>query len=163
MKKFTHRTAKLTAEKYFKKRKDKEEQDFARVHTKAVVEIGVILAKKFKVDISAVEISGWVHDIGSTVERNNHAKHSLNLLEKEGFDVNPLIKDCILNHGTDGKPESKEAKILQMADKLSILSIPVLNILFKQKTISNSDIEFVNKMTIGAMAYLKEVSLNKKI
>jgi HD superfamily phosphodiesterase len=156
--KLTPKIAKLTAEKYFRKHKDKEERDFARVHTAAVVEIAVILAKKFKTDVSTVEISGWLHDIGSIVERSDHAKYSLDLLNKEGFEVSPLIKDCILNHGTDGKPESKEAKILQIADKLSILSIPVLKLLFKQKSITPYDIEFVDKMTTGAVAYLKELS-----
>jgi len=158
MKKLTTKLARLTAEKYFKKHKDKEGQEFAKVHTEAVVEIAVILAEKFKADASTVKISGWLHDIGSTVERADHAKHSLDLLEKDGFEISSLIKDCILNHGTGGKPKSKEAKILQMADKLSILSIPVLKLLFKQKDITSGDIEFVNKMTMGAVAYLKELS-----
>ena len=163
MKKLTPKLAKLMAEKYFKKHQDKEGRDFAKVHTTAVVEIAIILAKKISANVPTVTISGWLHDIGSTVERSDHAKHSLALLEKKGFEISPLIRKCILNHGTDGKPESKEARVLQMADKLSILSIPVLNILFKQKTITPDDIEFVSKMTTGAVAYLKALSSNKDI
>ena len=163
MKKLTPKLARLTAGKYFKKHKDREGQNFARVHSTAVTEISMILASKYNASVSTVEISGWLHDIGSTVERFDHAKHSLALLEKDGFEISPLIKDCILNHGTVGKPESKEAKILQMADKLSILSIPVLKLLFQQKEILPSDIEFINKMTDGALTYLKKLSLNKEI
>lgn len=161
MKKLTPKLARKITEKYFKKYQDKEEREFARIHTMAVVEIAVILANKFSADTSVVEISAWLHDIGSTIERVDHARHGLELLEKEKFEIDPLIKDCILNHGTDGKPESKEAKILQMADKLSILSIPVLNLLFQQKSITSYDIEFVNKMTTGAVTYLEELSSDK--
>ena len=159
MKKLTPKNAKLIAEKYFKRHKEKEGRDFAKVHSGAVAEIAVVLAKKFKADASSVEISGWVHDIGSTVERNNHAVHSLDLLEKEGFEISALVRDCILNHRTNGQPKSQEAKILQMADKLSILSIPVLKILFSQKSISPYDIEFIDKMTSGALDHLKNLAL----
>ena len=124
-----------------------------------MVEIAILLAKKSKLDVSSIEMAAWLHDIGSTVERDDHAKFSLDLLEQEGFGVSELIKDCILNHGTNGKPKSEEAKILQMADKLSILSIPVLKLIFKQQSITLYDIEFVNKMTTGAVAYLKELSI----
>ena len=51
-----------------------------------------------------------------------------------------------MNHGTNGQPKSPEAKILQIADKLSILSIPVLKLLFKQKEITLNDIEFVKNL-----------------
>jgi HD superfamily phosphodiesterase len=158
MKKLTPKTAKLIAQKYFKRHKDKAEQNFARIHTSAVVEVGVILAKKFKANASVVEISAWIHDIGSVIEMPNHAIHSLNLLKKEGFEISTLIEDCVLNHGIDGKPISEEAKILQMADKLSFINIPILKLLLKQKSILPSDVEFVNKMTAEAIVYLKKLS-----
>ena len=159
MKVFTPKKAKLVANWYFNRHKNIEEKNFAKVHAAAVVEIAILLAKKSKLDVSSIEMAAWLHDIGSTVERDDHAKFSLDLLEQEGFGVSELIKDCILNHGTNGKPKSEEAKILQMADKLSILSIPVLKLIFKQQSITLYDIEFVNKMTTGAVAYLKELSI----
>lgn len=160
MKKLTPQSAKEIAEKYFLKHKDKSEQDFTRIHTNAVVEIGIILAKKFKADISIVEASAWVHDIGSVIERSNHARHSLDLLREEEFEIDTLTEDCILNHGNGGNPKSEEAKLLQMADKLSILSIPVLKLLLEQESILLSDVDFVNKMTTGAVEYLKKLSSN---
>jgi HD superfamily phosphodiesterase len=157
MKKLTPESAKEIAEKYFLKHKDKAEQDFIRIHSSAVAEIGVILAKKFKADVSIVEVAAWIHDIGTVIERTNHANHSLDLLKKEGFEVDALIEDCVLNHGTGGDPKSEEAKLLQMADKLSILSILVLKLLLDQEGILPSDVEFVNKMTTGAVEYLKRL------
>jgi len=157
MKKLTPKNAKSIALKYLKKHREKEGRYFAKVHTEAVVQIGKMLAKRLGATISIVEMCAWVHDIGSVVERNDHAKHSLDLLEKEGFEISELIKDCVLNHGTSGQPKSEEAKILQMADKLSILSIPVLKILFNQKNITASDTDFVSKMTTGAVDHLKKL------
>lgn len=157
MKKLTPKSAKIIAEKYFKKLRGKEEQDFARIHSKAVVETATILAKKYKADIKTVITAGWVHDIGYTIEKSGHAKYSVDLLKKEGFVITELVKDCILNHGTDGKPVSKEAKILQIADKLSILNISILKLLLKQRNILPEDIEFMTKMTTGAIEHIKKI------
>ncbi len=158
MKTFTVELAKKIAEDFFKKHPEKIEEDFARTHTQAVAQIAVILAKKLNLNVETVEMSAWVHDIGYIVEKKNHALHSVELLEKEGFEIAPIVRDCILNHGTDGKPESKEAKVLQMADKLSILSIPVLELLLRQEKITTDDVAFVEKMTNGAVSYLKKLS-----
>ena len=44
-----------------------------------------------------------------------------------------------------------------MADKLSILSIPVLKLLLDQEKILPGDVEFINKMTTGAVEYLRRL------
>lgn len=155
MKKLNPKSAKIIAQKYFKKIKPKIEQDFAQAHSEAVVEISIILAKKMKANSSVVETAAWVHDIGRVIGSDNHAEHSLKLLEKEGYQIEPMIEDCILNHGSSGQPKSKEAIILQAADKLSILSIPILKLLLKQKSISASDIKYLVKMTTGAIKRLE--------
>lgn len=157
MKKLTPKLAKSIALKYSKKEKNKAEKDFALIHTEAVVTISKLLAKRLGANISIVEASGWVHDIGKIVEIENHAEYSLTLLEKEKIEITQHLKDCILNHGTNGKPLSLEAKILQMADKMSILSIPVLKLILEQEKIPESDVEFVNKMTTGSVNYLKSL------
>lgn len=157
MKKLTPRIAKSIAFKYSKREKNKIERDFALIHAEAVVKISKILAKRLGADVSVVEACGWVHDIGKVVEMENHAEHGLTLLEKEKIEVTQHIKDCILNHGTSGKPLSSEAKIIQMADKMSILSIPFLKLIFEQKKITESDVEFVNIMSTGSVNYLKNL------
>lgn len=154
MKKLNQKSARILAQKYFKKIKGKEDQDFSRIHTEAVVEISTILAKKFKANLPAVVIASWVHDIGYVTERTNHARHSLEILEKEGFLIDSTVNDCVLNHGTGCNPQTKEGKILQASDKLSILSIPVLKLLLKQKNILPDDIEFLKKMTDGAVSHM---------
>ncbi len=157
MKKLNPKAARAIGEKYFKKRKGKVEQDFVRAHSESVVEIATILAKKFKANASTVATAGWVHDIGRVIESKNHALHSIELLEKEGFQIDPVIRDCVLNHGSSGTPKTKEGKILQASDKLSILSIPVLKFFLSQKNISPEDIKFMEKMTTGAYRYFKEM------
>jgi putative nucleotidyltransferase with HDIG domain len=162
MKKLNSKSAKLIGEKYFKKIKGKIEQDFIKTHSEAVVMIAAILAKKFKADVSAVTIAGWVHDIGRTIESENHPQHSVALIEKEGFKLEPIVKDCIINHSSHCKPQTKEGKILQASDKLSILSIPVLKYFLQQKNILSEDVEFIEKMTTGANYHFKNLSLWKK-
>jgi putative nucleotidyltransferase with HDIG domain len=157
MKKLTTKIAKSIALKYFRKDKNKIEKEFALIHAEAVAKISKLLAKRLNANISVVEACAWVHDIGKIIEIKNHAEHSLVLLEKEKVEITHLLRDCILNHGTNGKPLSLEAKILQMADKMSILSIPVLKLILEQEKIPESDVEFVNKLTTGAVNYLKDL------
>jgi hypothetical protein len=61
----------------------------------------------------------WVHDLGKTEIGDNHAQASVRILEKD-FDLDSVDKDCILNHGSSGKPTTPEGKIFQAADGLSL-------------------------------------------
>lgn len=157
MKILTPTSAQTLAEKYFKKLKRKDEIDFARVHSRAVMEIAVMLAKRLGADARAVAVAGWVHDIGKVTARDGHARHSVELLEAEGIKLSPAVRDAILNHGTEGKPKTKEGKILQMADKMSILSVPVLEIVLREKKLLPEDLAFIKKMTSGAVEYLERL------
>ena len=130
MKKLTLQSAKSFAQKCFRKIKDKEERSFVIVHTKGVADTAVIIAKRLKADANAVAMAAWVHDIGKAIEDSDHAVHSVELLKKE-FIVSDLIEDCVINHGTKGTPKSIEAKILQASDKLFIINIDMLKLLFK--------------------------------
>ena len=70
-------------------------------------------------DISKFEALAWLHDIGKIEGPLNHAENSLKIAEQE-FELDEIEKDCILNHGSNGKPKSNEAKIFQCADGLSL-------------------------------------------
>ncbi len=155
MKKLTPLIAKEIAEKYFLQKGDKAEQDFSRTHTEAVVEVALILAKKFHLDESLIERTAWVHDIGKVINMADHEAHAISLLEKEGIEVIEIERDCILNHGVKSSPKSEEAKVIQMSDKLSILSIPMLTLLFEQESVLPSDVEFYKKMTEGSLNFLR--------
>ncbi|MEI6396801.1 MAG: HD domain-containing protein [Candidatus Taylorbacteria bacterium] len=150
-------SAKKLALKYLGGLKDKEEQEFNIIHTNAVVEIASLLGKRANVNVDDLIIASWVHDIGKSVDVSGHAKYSIDLLIKEGYILSPVIEDCVLNHGTGSVATTREGKIIQAADKLSILSIPILELLFKQKKILETDIEFITKMTNGSVDHLKRI------
>ncbi len=150
-------SAKELALKYLGGLKDKEEQEFNIVHTNAVVEIASLLGKRANVNIDDLIIASWVHDIGKSVGVSGHAKHSMDLLIKEGCILSPVIEDCVLNHSTGSVAATREGKIIQAADKLSILSIPILELLLKQDKILETDIEFITKMTNGSVEHLRHI------
>ena len=157
MKNLNPRNARQVALKYFGSFKDKEEGKFNVVHTKAVVEISRMLGKRLRASVDDLVASAWVHDIGKIVQLADHAKYSIEILDKEGLLINEIMKDCIANHGTGSVAVTREGKIIQAADKLSILSIPILELLLEQKQILDSDIEFISKMTKSSIEHLRNI------
>ena len=110
-----------------------------------------MLAEDKKVDRELIIIAGWLHDMGKIMELENHAQHSLEVLEKNGFEVSKKLRDCIINHGSNGNPECEEAKLIQFADKISILHPELVKILVKysfKKTNSEKekDLDFIRKL-----------------
>lgn len=129
---------------------------FHYVHTKNVVNIIGLISKKFKLDIDKMQAIAWVHDIGYIVENTkDHAKDSINLLEKEKIKLDEVDKDCILNHGSDKTPQTKEGKIMQIADKLSVFDSDLIEILLKQKEITEEDIHMFNQLTLKGISQLR--------
>jgi HD superfamily phosphodiesterase len=157
MNRINHDNAEHIALEYFSALKDNGEKEFNIIHSKAVVEIVSLLGMRVKADIDNLVAAAWVHDIGKTVSISDHAKHSVELLIKDGYTLTLIQEDCILNHGTGSTPKTREGRIIQAADKLSILSIPILELLLKQKKILETDIDFIIKMTKGAIEHLRFV------
>lgn len=78
-----------------------------------------------KLDPKLLQIIGWLHDIAKITRDKNHQKASAKvavkfLKGKVKEDQLRVIIDAISNHGSAGKPRTKEGKIIQNADKLSI-------------------------------------------
>jgi len=139
--------------------KSDEDREFNIMHTEAVVETALILSKGKEVDKDLLVIAGWLHDIGKSVQGENHAQKSVEILEAEGFELNENLKDCILNHGSSGNPQSEEAKIIQIADKLSVLHPELISILErytlkKSKEDKEKDFEWIKKMANNALEFL---------
>lgn len=86
-------------------------------------------------------IAAWLHDIGYIINKETHAKHSLEIAKKQ-FTLNKKIEDCILNHGTNGNPKTEEGKIIKIADKASFINPKILEIFLKNK----KDLPFLRKM-----------------
>ncbi len=142
--KLTKQKAKQLAEKYLLESKIKD-GEFLYVHTKGVVEAAKLLAKRENLNIEKLESCAWVHDIGYYIEQESHAKKGIELLEKEGIDIDEILKDCVLNHGNSGNPTTKEGNIMQIADKISIMNQDFLEILLNNK-IGKEEIDFIKMM-----------------
>lgn len=132
--------------------------DFIFLHSKNVSEIAIILSEGKKVDKDILRTAGWVHDIGKSVSEENHEIYSIEILEKD-YILDDKLKDCILNHGTSGKPITEEGKIFRIADKASILDRDTIFLLIKENKgkIKKEDIEFIKLMTEKAVERLGEV------
>ncbi|NCN87032.1 HD domain-containing protein [archaeon] len=97
-------------------------------HFKPVVQYAILLANKFGVDRELVEISAWLHDIGSIIYgRENHHITGCEIAEKKLMEFNypkekiELVKKCIFNHrGSKGHNlDTLEEKIIVDADSLA--------------------------------------------
>lgn len=97
-------------------------------HFVSVVEYGKILAKKRKADSEIIELSAWMHDIGSILGdmKNHHivgAKYAEELLTKYKYPQDKIeaVKHCILAHrgSQDIKRETIEAECLADADAMT--------------------------------------------
>jgi len=152
------RLAKGLAKKYLL---DKRTQDggYFFNHTKGVVSAVKILSDKFKLDKEKMISFAWVHDIGYFLnDMENHAENSLKLLEKEKIVLGEAGKDSILNHGNNGVPSTFEGKIMQIADKLSILNEDFLKVLVKNEKIKRDEIDFVEMMCKKALEMLNKLN-----
>jgi HD superfamily phosphodiesterase len=116
----TVKKAKKFCEETLMKLENKENARFILLHSKLDSEIALILAEKKNVNKETLEIASWVHDIGKTIDKVDHEKHSIEILEKQ-FELSETLRDCILNHRTYGKPITEEGKLFRIADKISIL------------------------------------------
>ena len=157
MKKLTPEIAEKFAKEIFSKVDNSEDREFYLIHSKAVVNTAIILARNKTVNNDLLRIAGWLHDIGYVISEENHAEHSLEILEKEGFELNLILRDCILNHGSSGKPETEEGRIIKGADKVSILNPEVVDLFVKNsRKLSKEELAFLNKMTSKALDFLRD-------
>ena len=159
MKKLTIKNAKELSEKYLLKNREIDPYHF--IHTLKVVQAVKIISKNKKLDNKTLEICAWLHDIGYSIgnlpnRAPNHAKNSVKILIKDGFEVTDKIKDCILNHGSNGNPKTKEGKILQIAVKFNIIDKDFLDYLINGKSKDNK-IEFLKYRTDSVVKMLKKL------
>lgn len=97
-------------------------------HFVPMVKYAKILAKKRNADEEIVEISGWLHDIGSIIHgRKDHHITGSKIAENKLKELNypeekiELIKKCIKNHrgSRDDYRETTEEQIVAEADAMS--------------------------------------------
>jgi uncharacterized protein len=98
-------------------------------HFLSVVKYAKLLAEETGADMEIVELSAWLHDIGSIImgDSDNHhiigSEHAEELLKKYNYPQDRIdrIKHCILAHrGSKDVPrETIEAECIADADALS--------------------------------------------
>ena len=107
------------AEKEFSKMSELDKQ-WNILHASHIIKaIGELLPEGSE-NFDKLAALAWVHDIGKTKSDENHAELSVEILEKAGFELDDIDKDCIINHGSSGKPQTKEGEIFRYADGLSL-------------------------------------------
>jgi len=157
MKPLTPETAEEFALEVFKnKMKAGVEKRFIIQHTKGVLKTSLALAKSKKVDLESLKIACWLHDIGRTVSIENHAEISINLAEEKFGKLNKTITDCIKNHGSSKNPETQEGRIIQLADKLSIMNdFKLFKIIFSKEKYKEKSIEMIEYVSKDLIEVLK--------
>lgn len=97
-----------------------------KIHSECVIDACFNMTNNSNLKKEVFIIAGWIHDIGRKIDKDNHHVISLDFLEKflkqhpEYEELKDLIKDCILNHRTNGVPTTKYGQIFQLADKVAL-------------------------------------------
>lgn len=151
-----NKEARAFALEIFDKLEDVLKKDFLLVHSEKVGLMADFIASHLNINNDIFIIAGWLHDIGSAIEDDNHAEHSISILEKRNIFIDPTLKDCILNHGNEGVPKTIEGKIFQLADKLSIFDLETIKVFINQGGIpmKNDYIEFLKTLSDKALFLL---------
>ena len=161
--KLTGESAKKFALETFKKMKSGVEKRFLIQHSKSIVKTSMNLAKGRKIDIESLKIACWLHDIGRTVQIEGHANISLKLAKEKFGELNPIIEDCIVNHSSSKNPGTKEGKIMQLADKLSIMNdFKLFKIIFAKEKYKEKGLEMVGYVGRDLLEVLKRYNWEEK-
>ena len=103
-------------------RKVLAKQQYLVLHSQLLWHCCQLLAEGKKVDLEAMQVAAWLHDTGRAYVTDGHAEKSVELAEEQFGTLNPVVKDCIANHGADNNPTTEEGRIFQLADKISLLT-----------------------------------------
>lgn len=126
-----------------------QQRDFLLVHSEKVGKVAKMIAKKCDIESDIFEIAGWIHDIWYAKNFENHADFAIPILRELDYEIDNILEDCILNHGNGKIPKTKQWKIFQLADKLSIFDIDIIEIMSEHWTfpLKNDDINFLKMMS----------------
>jgi putative nucleotidyltransferase with HDIG domain len=155
--KITLEIAKELCSRFLGKIPDLEMRETKTLHSKLVGEMAVILAKNKKIDHDLLRIAGYLHDIGYSVDKENHSEHSFKLLENE-YEISPVLKDCIINHGKESSPQTAEGKLIQLADRIWVFNqeLVIKLLRYNENKIKEKDIEFLKKTSARAIEYFEK-------
>ncbi len=96
------------------------------IHCAAVIEACLGMIRNTDLEEGIFVIAGWIHDMGKLVDKKNHHLESIIYLDRF-LDQNPEYKvweselrDCIINHRTEGDPKTIYGQIFKCADKVAL-------------------------------------------
>ncbi len=96
------------------------------IHCAAVIEACIGMTTNTDMELEIFIIAGWIHDMGKLIDKKNHHIESLKYLNKflkqniEYEKWNLELKDCIINHRSEGNPETIYGLIFKCADKVAL-------------------------------------------
>jgi len=160
MKTLTSSEAKKIALDIFAKIESVDSREFLLIHSEKVGKVAKTIAQGLKINDEIFEIAGWIHDIGYLNNFENHADFAIPIMKEMGYKLNEMLEDCILNHGNGKTPKTIEGKIFQLADKLSIFDVDIIENMIKKGgfPIKDDDISFLKMMSENALKLLKNFS-----
>jgi dGTPase len=110
-------------------------------HTLEVSQIARTIARTMRLDEDLTEAIALGHDLGHTpfghdgeralnavfsegFKHNEQSLRVVEIIEKDGRGLNLTaeVRDGILNHGSDGKPATREGQVVQFADKIAYIN-----------------------------------------
>lgn len=96
------------------------------IHCQCVIDACLGMIQNTDLDPVVFVLSGWLHDMGKLIDKENHHQESLKFVRKfmdkhpEYVEYTGLVEDCVVNHRSTGTPASIHARIFQLADKVSL-------------------------------------------
>ncbi len=152
----TKASARKFALEEFAKMKPSVEKKFLVQHTKGVVKTALKLAKNKKVDKKSLEIACWLHDVARSIQSENHAQIGVKMVKEKFGKINSIIEDCISNHGSSKDPQTEEGKIIQVADKLSIMNdFKLFEIVFAKEKYKGESLKMIDYVSKDLIEVLK--------
>jgi len=157
MKKLTIEKAKKIANNISHQINPIDNREFFLIHSEKVWKVAKIIAEKLWLPTDIFEIAGRIHDIWYAKNIEQHSDFSISILEELWYEINDILKDCILNHWNNKTPKTKEWIIFQIADKLNIIDSDIIKIVLKYWPfpISDKDLTFLKNMSKNAFRLLE--------
>lgn len=97
-----------------------------KIHSECVIDACINMSLRTDLNQDIFIIAGWIHDLGKKIDKDTHHIISLDFLKefleenKEFIQFKTELEDCIINHRSDGKPETIYGLIFKCADKVAL-------------------------------------------
>lgn len=97
-----------------------------KIHAECVIDACINMSLNTDLNQDIFIIAGWIHDLGRKIDKGKHHIISLDFLKefleenKEFIQFKKELEDCVINHRSDGNPETIYGLIFKCADKVAL-------------------------------------------